>query len=112
VGVKPALIAYTAAALAATPAVAQKTTFQGLTECAHRAAVQFKQHDPAFRRFVIDRSSVRDDKFADRVGNQYVSTVYYGSAIYEAASGPKTVRFICLHAGMVKGPVFVYALPD
>jgi len=110
--VKLALIACAAAALAAAPAVAQKTAYQGITECAHRAAAQFKQRDLAFRRFVIDRSSVKEDRFAGRVGNQYVSTVYYGSGTYEAASGPKTVRFICLHAGMAKGPVFIYALPD
>ncbi len=111
-GIKPALIALAIAVLPATPAAAQATTFRGLAECTRRAAVQFKRHNPAFRRFVIDRASVTEDKYADRVGNQFVSTIYSGMATYEAAAGPKKVRFLCLHAGIGRGPVFVYALPD
>jgi hypothetical protein len=100
----------TAAAVA--PAYAQRTTIGSLAECSRRAAVQFKRHNPTFRRFVIDRASVSDDKFADRVGAQFVATVYHGKAIYEAAAGPKTVRFICLHGGVGRGAVFVYTLPE
>jgi hypothetical protein len=100
------------AALAAAPAAAQTTTFQGIAECTRHAMVQFRRHDAGFRRFVVDRASVTGDKFADTVGNQFVSTVYSGTATYEAASGPKKVHFLCLHAGIGKGPVFVYAIPD
>jgi len=32
--------------------------------------------------------------------------------LYEAAAGPKTVSFICLHGGSGRGPVFVYTLGD
>jgi hypothetical protein len=109
---KTALIGCGIAALAAAPASAQTTTFRGLAECTHQAAAQFKRHDAAFRRFVIDRLSVAGDKYADRVGSQFISTVYSGTATYEAGNGPKKVRFICLHAGVGKGPVFVYALPE
>jgi hypothetical protein len=98
--------------LSAIPAQAQRTRFQGITQCSRFASVQFARHDPSFRRFVIERVSVQEDKFADLVGNQFVSTVYYGRATYEGASGPKRVRFICLHGGYSKGPVFVYALPE
>lgn len=109
---KALLTACGIALLAVTPAAAQTTTFRGLAECTRQAAVQFKRHDPAFRRFVIDRLSVVGDKYADRVGSQFISTIYSGTATYEAASGPKKVRFLCLHGGVGKGPVFVYALPD
>ena len=98
--------------LTAMPADAQRTRFQGISQCSRHAAVQFSRHDPAFRRFVIERVTVQDDKFANLVGNQFVSTVYYGRALYESAAGPKRVRFVCLHAGMSKGPVFVYAIPE
>ncbi|MEA2992196.1 MAG: hypothetical protein QOD40_1116 [Alphaproteobacteria bacterium] len=109
---KAALTACGVAVLAAAPAAGQTTTFRGIAECTHHAAVQFRRHDPGFRRFLIDRASVVEDKFADRVGNQFVSTVYSGTATYEAANGPKHVRFLCLHGGVGKGPVFVYTLPD
>ena len=99
-------------ALTSLPADAQRTRFQGVSQCSRFAAVQFSRHDPAFRRFVIERVTVQDDKFADMVGNQFVSTVYTGRALYEGASGAKRMRFICLHAGTSKGPVFVYVLPD
>lgn len=98
--------------LVAMPAQAQRTRFQGISQCTRFAAAQFGRHDPQFRRFLIERASVREDKFADFVGNQYVSTIYFGKAIYETSIATKKVRFICLHGGTVKGPVFVYALPD
>jgi hypothetical protein len=98
--------------LAATPAASQKTRFDALLGCERHAAVQFKLHNPAFRRFVIERASVEVDRFADKVGNQFISTIYHGNAILEVASGTKSVRFICLHAGVAKGPVFVYTLAD
>jgi hypothetical protein len=111
-GVKPLLIGLGLAACAWAPADAQTTTFQGVAECTRHAMAQFRRHDPGFRRFVIDRPSVVGDKFADQVGNQFVSTVYSGKATYEAANGPKKVHFVCLHAGIGKGPVFVYTVAD
>jgi len=112
-GLPPACLAATALlVLGATPAVSQKTRFDALLGCERHAAVQFKVHDPAFRRFVIDRATVEVDRFADKVGNQFISTIYQGKATLEAASGARTVHFICLHAGVGKGPVFVYTLAD
>ena len=98
--------------LSAIPAEAQRTRFQGITQCSRFASVQFSRRDPAFRRFVIERVTVQDDRFAGLAGNQFVSSVFYGRATYEAAAGPKRVRFICLHAGVTKGPVFVYTMPE
>lgn len=93
-------------------ASAQRTKFDGLRQCERFGALQFRKQNPSFRRFLIDRSSVVEDKFVDQVGQQFVSTIYHGKAAYEAGGGPKQVRFICLHAGYRRGPVFVYTLPE
>jgi hypothetical protein len=93
-------------------AEAQRTRFQAINQCTRQAAAQFGRTDPSFRRFVIERMSVHEDRFAGHVGNQFVSTVFHGRAIYEGSGGPKRVRFICLHASYSKGAVFVYALPE
>jgi hypothetical protein len=109
-GVKLALAA-ALCALAAASALAQKSTEDGLRDCEKLAAVKFKQENSAFKKFEITRVDVEEDKFADKVGTQFVSTVYHGMAVYQAAGEPDTVRFICLHGGLGKGAVFVYTLP-
>jgi hypothetical protein len=108
------LLASTLVLALAVPAEAarRKTRFDAIRYCERTGGRQFLRHDPAFRRFVIDRSHVSIEKFADRVGTMFISTVYHGKATYEAAAGPKAVRFICLHAGMGRRAVFVYLLPD
>jgi hypothetical protein len=110
VGVKLAL-ALTLCALAAAPALAQKSTEDGLRDCEKLAAVKFKQENTAFKKFAISRPDVEEDKFADKVGTQFVSTVYHGKAVYQSSGEPAEVRFICLHGGLGKGAVFVYTLP-
>lgn len=110
-GVRLALAAAVCALCAAPPALAQKSTEDGLRDCEKLAAVKFKQENSAFKRFAIERADVEEDKFADKVGTQFVSTVYHGKAVYQAAGEPDTVRFICLHGGLGKGAVFVYTLP-
>ena len=89
-----------------------KTRFDGIRDCERLAAVQFKRHNPAFRRFVIDRAKVEDDKYADKVGGMFVSTIYHGRATYEAGSGAQTTRFICLHGGVGGNALFVYTMTD
>jgi len=106
------LIAIAAALLLPSAASAQRTKFDGLRQCERFGALQFRKQNPAFRRFLIDRATVSEDKYADQVGQQFVSSIYHGKATYEAANGPKPVRFICLHAGYRRGPVFVYTLPE
>ena len=109
-GVKFALAA-ALCAFAAAPALAQKSTEDGRRDCEKLAAIKFKQENPAFKRFAIDRAEVEEDKFADKVGTQFVSTVYHGKAVYQDTGTPQNVRFICLHGGIGKGAVFVYTLP-
>jgi len=111
VGVRLAL-AVTLCLLGAVPAaLAQKSTEDGLKDCEKLAAVKFKQENGKFRKFEIDRKDVEEDKFAANVGTQYVATVYFGKATYQAESAPAEIGFVCLHAGLGKGAVFVYVLP-
>ena len=98
-------------ALASWPALARKSTEDGLRDCEKFAATKFKQENAAFKKFAITRADVEEDKFADKIGTQFVSTVYHGKAVYQAAGEPADVRFICLHGGLGKGAVFVYTLP-
>jgi hypothetical protein len=100
------------ALLLAAPAHAQMSKFDGLRGCERYGAVQFKRHNPAFRRFRIDRTSVARDRYAGKVGNQYVAAVYSGKASYDDGSGVRFVRFLCLHGGIGTGPLFVYTLAE
>ena len=90
-------------ALACAPALTQKSTEDGLRDCEKLAAVKFKQENPAFKKFAIARPDVEEDKFADKVGTQFVSTVYHGKAVYQAGGEPADVRFICLHGRARQG---------
>ena len=109
-GLRPVgIAALVALALGSSQATAQRTTSDALIACERYAAVEFKRRNPAFRRFVIDRNGITVDRFANKVGSQFVSAIYQGRAFYDAGTGPKIVRFLCLYA-MGRGPLFVYAL--
>jgi hypothetical protein len=101
-----------ALALPATAAPRTKTRFDVIRDCERLAGVQFRQRDPAFKRFVVDRATVTVNKFADKIGPLFVSTIYRGKAIYDVGRGPHVSRFICLHGGMGNDAVFVYTLPE
>ena len=101
-----------ALALPATAAPRAKTRFDGIRDCERLAAVQFRRHNQAFRRFIIDRAGIAVDRYADQVGATFISTIYHGTATYEGARGLHTTRFICLHGGVGKDAVFVYTLPE
>jgi hypothetical protein len=109
---KSASLAVLLAVLLAPAAHAQTSKFDGLRGCERIGAVQFKRHNPAFRRLRIERTSVTVDRYAGMVGNQYVATVYSGKASYDGGKGAKLVRFVCLHGGIGRGPLFVYTLAD
>jgi hypothetical protein len=99
----------------ATPVAAApraKTRFDGIRDCERLAAVQFKRHNPAFKRFSIDRASVKVDKYADKVGATFVSTIYHGKATYEGARGPHVSNFVCMHGGVGNDAVFVYSMAE
>jgi len=112
--VRSFLLAALLVAFAAVDASAQrsKTRFDGIRDCERSGRIQFFRHNPSFRRFVIERAGIDVDRYGHRVGNQFISTIYRGKAIYEAAAGAHHVRFICLHAGPSRGAVFVYTLVD
>ncbi len=98
--------------LTADAAPRAKTRFDRIRDCERLAAVQFRRHDPAFKRFVIDRAGIAVDRFADMVGHTFISTIYNGKATYDSVRGPRPTRFICLHGGVGKNAVFIYTLPD
>lgn len=83
-------------------ALAQKSTEDGLRDCEKLAAVKFKQENPAFKKFDITRADVEEDKFADKVGTQFVSTVYHGKAVYQSDGAPDNVRFIVCTAASAR----------
>ena len=111
-GLRRLLIGALLASLAATANAAPraKTRFDGIRDCERLGAVQFRRHNAAFRRFTIDRAKVSVDRFADRIGGSFVSTVYHGGATYDGGKGADHTRFICLHGG--QDALFVYTLPD
>ena len=113
-GLRPLLVGALVLTLAepAAAATRAKTRFDGIRDCERAGTLQFMRQNPAFKRFVIDRANVIAEKYADQVGNRFVSTVYHGKATFEAALGPRQTRFICLHGGIGRRAVFVYALPD
>lgn len=82
-----------ALALPAGAAPRSKTKFDGIRDCERLGSVQFKRHNPAFKRFIIDRANVDTDRYADKVGQTFVSTIYHGKATYDAATGPRPTRF-------------------
>lgn len=52
-----------------------------------------------------------EDKFNAFAGSQYVSDVIHGEGELVLEAGASPIRFICLHAGAGKGPVFFYISP-
>lgn len=111
---KASLLAAALLVVAAAEASAQRTMtrFDGIRDCERHGAIQFMRQNPLFRRFVIDRAGIETERFSDRVGSQFVSTIYRGTATYEAGFITRKVRFICLHAGVGRGAVFVHTSPD
>ena len=101
-----------AALVMSSPASAQRNKFDGLRQCERLGSAQMRKSNAQFRRFVIDRSSVSEDKYADQIGTQFVSTIYHGKALLDNGNGEKTVRFICMHAGYRRGPLFVYTMAE
>jgi hypothetical protein len=101
-----------AALVMSSPASAQRNKFDGLRQCERLGSAQMRKSNAQFRRFVIDRSSVSEDKYADQIGTQFVSTIYHGKAMLDNGNGEKIVRFICMHAGYRRGPLFVYTMAE
>jgi len=114
VGLRLALVFVLTLTVAAPASAAPrtKTRFDGIRDCERLAAIQFKRHNAAFRQFTIQRGKVSVDKYADKVGGNFVSSVYHGTATYDAGRGPQQTRFICLHGGMGNDALFVYTLPE
>jgi hypothetical protein len=105
--VKAPAIAACLAGLIASPAFAAGE----LDECREFGMKEFA-NTPGFKSLQLnDNGLLFVDKFEASVGSQFVSSVIHGEGRLVLDSGSSAIRFICLHAGMGKGPVFFYLLP-
>jgi hypothetical protein len=107
-GVRTAALQVASVAMLAGGAVAQP--YDGIGDCESHATAYYKARDSEFRSFVINRNTVEESAFEDKVGSQHVSAIFDGRATYTDRRGKRTGRFICLHAGSGKGAVFVYMI--
>ena len=84
-----------------------------LDACQRHATRHYQQASP--ERFVSIRlleENVKEEKYEDKVGSQFVSTVLSGHGIWQdKAGGPSDVHFICLLENSTK-PVFVAIVED
>ena len=79
-----------------------------LDACQRYATRHYQQVSP--ERFVsiqLLEENVEEEKYEDKVGSQFISTVLSGRGIWQGkAGGPSDVRFVCLLENSTK-PVFV-----
>ncbi len=98
----------TAALLTSTIACAD-----GPADCELYGLALHKKQGGMTTRIVIERgASLVDNRFDDMVGTQRVSTEYMGFARITGPDGTKRQRFVCLHAGNGKKPVYFGLLLD
>jgi hypothetical protein len=96
------------AAIVAGNAAAQ--TYDGIADC-ERLAKAVYSRNADFKSFVIDRKSVEEERFDDKVGSQHVEAIWRGRAIYSNRREMRSRTFICLHGGGDKGALFIYMMP-
>ncbi len=96
------------AAMVAGNAAAQ--SYDGIADCERHAKAFFSRHAD-FKSFVIDRSTVEEERFDDKIGSQHVEAIWRGRATYTNRREMRSRSFICLHGGGDKGALFVYMMP-
>jgi hypothetical protein len=82
-----------------------------IADCEARLVGDAKRFDTGISSVRFDRADIRFDKYAAKVGSQFVSSVIYGPADIQGKGGPQRLTVICLHGGTGIGPVFAYTLP-
>jgi hypothetical protein len=97
-----------AAATVAGDAAAQ--TYDGVADCERHAKAVYGR-DSDFKSFVIDRRTVEEERFDNKIGTQHVETIWRGRATYTNRREMRSRSFICLHAGGDKGALFIYMMP-
>lgn len=90
------------------PALTEENS--GEADCQALATAQGRQLDPEFVRVTLDLP-MQIDRYDAPLGRQHISTVYSGTAIYEALPGGDPRQFICLHGGKPGGALFLAYLP-
>jgi hypothetical protein len=82
-----------------------------LAECREFGMQEFSGI-PGFKTLELKTNDLLfEDDFNRFTGSQYVNTVIHGEGNLVLASGASPIRFVCLHAGAGKGPVFFYIMP-
>ena len=85
----------------------------GLEDCARYALEFNKRQGGNITRIKIERGgSLTENRFDDMVGSQRVSTEYMGFAQITTGTETKRLRFVCLHPGGGKEPVYFGLIYD
>lgn len=84
-----------------------------LDACQRHATRHYQQVSPErFASLRLLEENVNEEKYEDKVGSQFVSTVLSGRGIWQhKAGGASDVRFVCLLENSAK-PVFVAVVED
>ena len=84
--------------------------YDGIADCERHARAYYGR-DADFRNFVIDRKTVNEITYDDKVGVQYIAAIWRGQATYTSQREKFTRTFICLHGGGQVGALFIHLLP-
>jgi hypothetical protein len=82
----------------------------GIADCERHAKAVYGR-DADFKSFVIDRRTVEEERFDDKIGSQHVEAIWRGRATYTSRREMRSRSFICLHAGGSNGALFIYMMP-
>ena len=94
-------------------ALALPAKADGIDDCERYALAFGKKQGWSETKIKIDRGdSLNDNRFDAQVGKQYVSTEYMGFAQLTSPTGTRRLRFVCLHEGDKKKPVYFGVFPD
>jgi hypothetical protein len=84
--------------------------YDGIADCERHAKAVYSR-DPNFKSFVIDRSTVEEERFDNKIGSQHVEAIWRGRATYTNRREMRSRSFICLHGGGDTGALFIYLMP-
>jgi hypothetical protein len=84
--------------------------YEGIADCERHAKAVYSR-DADFKSFVIDRRTVEEERFDNKIGSQHVESIWRGRATYTNRREMRSRSFICLHDGGDKGALFIYLMP-
>ena len=78
-----------------------------LAECERFGVAFTKKHGASTSNIKIERGNALSvNRFDDSVGSQFVSSEFSGFAVITDGEGARRQRFVCLHEGAGKRPVY------